>query len=381
MSSGSLFDSEPDRSSGRNTWLIGVVALVVIAGSAYGIVQYSKPVGPTYDERLAEKVRDSTVLMLEFRTFSGEDFRRQVLGKGRLERYIKVNDEAFFTYPEADDQEFNDFVAKYFYDGAKIDFGKEQDGIIKLGDYKLPVSPYAGHFFRTSLANIHIDPKLTLTFPYASANYTLSLEEMNNFVNDSQLYGGQMITRQPERSNRPTIIFANHGMMVARPEEPSLKRLADELLKDIGPDREARIQRLVDFVSYDIEYSFSEAVGSRETLKRASETLMTRTGDCSNKTILLASLLEQVGEEYIMLYCPQHITVAVPKGNYPDENKLDFTWNEKPWMVAETTLPGFQIGKTRVADAERLQTVQYVQDPKHVDVIFDANSFEVLKFF
>jgi hypothetical protein len=108
---------------------------------------------------------------------------------------------------------------------------------------------------------------------------------------------------------------------------------------------------------------------------------MTRSGDCSNKTILLASLLEQIGEEYILLYCPHHITVAVPQENFINENKLDFAWNQKPWMIAETTMPGFQIGKSRVADPALLTTVNYVQDPKNADVIFDANSFEVLKFF
>ena len=109
MSAGSIFEPEEDRAAGRKTWLIGVVALVVIAGAAYGIVQYSKPVGPTADEILAQKIRDSTVLMLDYSTFSGKDFREQILGKGRLEKYIKVNDEAFFTYPQSDEQEFNDF--------------------------------------------------------------------------------------------------------------------------------------------------------------------------------------------------------------------------------------------------------------------------------
>ncbi|MEP7077200.1 MAG: hypothetical protein ABI878_15450, partial [Acidobacteriota bacterium] len=124
----------------------------------------------------------------------------------------------------------------------------------------------------------------------------------------------------------------------------------------------------------------TEALGTRETLKRANETLMTGNGDCSNKTILLASLLEQIGEDYVLLYCPQHITVAVPQGNFSDENKLDFTWNQKPWIIAETTLPGFQVGKTRVQQAEILTHINYVQDPKNADVIFDANSYEVLKF-
>jgi hypothetical protein len=149
----------------------------------------------------------------------------------------------------------------------------------------------------------------------------------------------------------------------------------------VGTSREARIQRLVDFVSAEIEYSFTEAVGVRETLKRPSETLMTRSGDCSNKTILLASMLEQIGEEYLILYCPQHITVAVPRGNYANDNQLDFTWDDRSWMIAETTLSGFQVGTTLVNDTSRLQTVRYVQDPKHMDVIFDANSYEVLRFF
>jgi hypothetical protein len=70
----------------------------------------------------------------------------------------------------------------------------------------------------------------------------------------------------------------------------------------------------------------------------------------------------------------------VPQGNFADDNKLDFTWNQKPWMIAETTLPGFQVGKTKVQQADLLTHVNYVQDPKNADVIFDASSYEVLKF-
>ena len=50
-------------------------------------------------------------------------------------------------------------------------------------------------------------------------------------------------------------------------------------------------------------------------------------------------------------------------------------------MIAETTLAGFQIGQTRVSDINQLAKVDYVQDPKLSEVIFDASSFEVLKFF
>lgn len=381
MSAGSLFDPESRSGPNYKILAIGLIALLVLAGTGYSLYLYTKPVPRSADDILAEEIRNSTVMMLDYASFSGEEFRHQILGKGRLERYSKVNDEAFFTFPDASEQEFSDFVAKYFYDPAKIDFGKQQDGEIKLGDYELRISPAAAHFFRTNLANIRIEPKQNLVFPYQNVTYTLSLAEMLNFSNNSQTYGGKLIARVPERRDGPTFVFANHAIVVAKPSEPSLKRLADDLLKDVGPDREARIQRLVDFVSSEIAYNYTEAVGRRETLKRASETLMTRNGDCSNKTILLASLLEQIGEEYILLYCPQHITVAIPQGNFANENKLDFTWNQKPWLIAETTSPGFQIGKSLVTEPNRLTTVNYVQDPKLSDVIFDASSYEVLKFF
>ncbi len=381
MSAGSIFDSEAKTSSGRKTWLIGAAALVFMVGVAIAVVRYSKPEAPAASEILAEKIRADTVLMLQYPTFSGEEFRQQVLGKGRLVRYVRVNDEAFFVFPPSEEDEFSSFIANYFYDPKQIEFGKNEDGVLNVGDYKLPSGSEAARFFRTSLSNIHIHTDQTLTFPYSGGDYTLSLEEMEHLMNGSAIYGGAVITREPERSNRPSFLFANHGSMVTKPDEPSLKRLTDNLLKNSGPSREERIQRLVDFVSTDIEYSFTEAVGSSETLKRSSETLMTRNGDCSNKSILLASMLEQIGENYLLLYCPHHITVAVPQGDFPDENKLDFDWDAKRWMIAETTLPGFQVGTTKVLDAARLQTVKYVQDPKHVDVIFDAGTSEVLKYF
>jgi hypothetical protein len=382
MSSEDLFGSYTKSRSNFKSIAIGAAALVVLVSLGVGIVWFLKPVPPSVDEVLAREIRDNTVMLLDFQTYSGEEFREQILGKGRLLRYVKVNDEAFFIHPAVDEQELSDFLSRCFYDRAKIEFGGPDGyGNMKVGDYKVPESDETRHFFRTSLANIRIDAKKVLNFPYQTASYTLSLEEMNNFLNDSTLYGGKLIARTGARTDRPVTIFANHGIMVARPGEPSLERLAADLLKDVGPEREARVQRLVDFVSTEIAYNYIEGFGQRETLKRASETLMTRNGDCSNKTILLASLLEQIGEEYIILYCPQHITIAVPQGNFSLQNKLDFAWSDRNWVIAETTLSGFQVGTTVVADAARLQTVNYVQEPKHMQVIFDTNSFEPLNFF
>ena len=380
MSAGSIFESEEKRGGNFKIFAIAFIALVVMCGSGFGLYWYSKPAERSYDDVVGDEVRDTTVLMLAQPGFTGESFQEQILGKGRLVKFVWSLKDAYFVYPESDDAEFEAFLNKYFADRAKVDFGTAKGGELKLGGYSLPLSHDAARFFRTPLSNIRIDQKQDLSFPLKDVTYTISLNEMKNLANNSEVYGGRMVARVPDRRDGPQYIFANHGIMVAKPDEPSLKRLTEELLKDVEPTREARIQRLVDFVSNDIQYSYAEALGSRETLKRANETLMTGNGDCSNKTILLASLLEQINEEYILLYCPGHITVAVPQGGFPDDNKLDFNWSHKNWMIAETTLPGFQIGKTPVKESNRLTHINYVQDPKNADVIFDANSYEVLKF-
>lgn len=382
MSSGSLFNSESNSSPNRKFFIIAIIALIAVSASVYTLYEYSKPKKKTVAEKTAEEIRDSTVLMLAQPTFSGEDFRQQILGKGRLQRYVWDKKEVYFSFPQTDSRaEFEEFLNKYFADRAKVEIGEEKGGKIMLGKYTMTVSPENFYFFKTPLENIRIEPEQTLNFPFKNANYSLTLEEMRNYTNNSQVYGGKVVAEMSRTTQESPIAFANHGIMVAKPNEPSLQRLASELLKGIEDNREKKIQRLVEFVSNEIEYSYTEAVGGGETLKRADEILMTRSADCSNKTILLASLLEQIGEDYILLYCPQHITVAVPQGNFPNDNKLDFTWNGKPWMIAETTVPDFQVGKTRVQDFAKLTKVQYVQNPKETNIIFDANSYSLLKFY
>jgi hypothetical protein len=364
-------------------FLIGIVVLILVFVSVYGLYVFSKPVEKSRETILAEQIRDSAVMMLAQPRFSGKEFSAQILEKGEMHGFDWKKKEGYFSYPQTDQQEFDEYLNEHFADQAKIEMGTDIRGKIKLDDYTLTVSPEYFYFFKSSLENIKVDADETLNFPFKNVDYTLSLDELRNFANNSQVYGGKLIAETLRRKEDPLIVFANHGIMVAKPNEPSLQRLTNELLKDeaIGNDREKKIQKLVDFVSNEIEYSYTEAVGRSETLKRANEVLMTRTADCSNKTILLASLLEQIGEEYILLYSPQHITVAVPQGNFPNENKLDFEWNGKPWMIAETTLPDFQIGKTRVQEFTKLATVEYVQVPRQTDIIFDAHSYNLLKFY
>lgn len=381
MQSSGIFDEDDKKKSSYFLlYVIGFVALLIFAGIGYYFYQQSAPKYKTAEQVEATDIRDSTVFMLAQPSFSSDEFRSQILGKGRLQRIEVFEQTAFFIYPESSDEEFEEFTSKYFYHKKQLEMAKEANGRMYLGSYWVGRSPAAGRLFKTKINNVKLDTTQVLNFPFSNSNYEVSLAELKDYANNSRIYGGNLRAASSVRSDEPQYMFANHGIMVSKPDEPSLNRLIGQLMQGVADNREAKIQRLVDFVSNEIEYSFTEATAPQEKLKRASEVLMTRSADCSNKTILLASLLEQINEPYILLYYPRHITVAVPQGGFSNENKLDFTWEQKNWVIAETTAAGFQIGTSMLQDDSTFRRVNFVQNPKLSNVIYDAHSYEVLKF-
>ena len=44
-------------------------------------------------------------------------------------------------------------------------------------------------------------------------------------------------------------------------------------------------------------------------------------------------------------------------------------WHQSPWLIAETTSPGFQIGKSMVTEPSCLTSVRHIQDLKNSNVI------------
>lgn len=382
MNGTSLFDENPKKSFNKFT-VIFIILLVVGFGSAYGFYKYItfEPEIPA-EQIAAAKTRDAVVMLLAQPGFTGEAFRRQILGDVRMQRYMLDKKEIYFSAPESGEQEFNNAISNFVIDRQKLVFAEDAGGKFKLDKLSLKKTPETGYFFKTSLENLKFDANAEFEFPYQGVNYKLSMSELLDFADNKKVYGGRLAATTNPQIDGKAIMFGNHGAMVAKPDEPSLKRFVAQILGDAPENlpREVKIQKLLDFVTNQIEYDYREALGTNETLKRPNEVLMTRTSDCSNKTILMASMLEQIGEDYILLYCPRHITVAVPQGAFPLENNLSFTWEGKNWIAAETTLPAFQIGKTKIAQTDLLNTVLYVQKPKQTEIIFEADTFRPLEF-
>lgn len=374
--------------------ILAIVVALAMGGGAWAV--YRRSVSSSRDatgkrrqlvERTVdERTRDAVLSCLAQPGFVGTKVSEQVLGRVHFE-LLQVSDrEVYFSAPAPEKlgEAFESIVGRFVIDPKRIVMADDDAGRLRLGKYSLLRSEDKDVFFKTSVDNIKFDTGTVLKFPFKHATYTLDMHELEDFLINKSIFGGRMNARMEQTRAGRSVIFANHGAFVANPREPSLRRFVDELTRDIQPDsegaREARVQRVLDFVSNEIKYDMREATYNFELLKRPNEVLMSGESDCSNKAILLGSLLEQLGEDYLFVYTPDHITVAVKQGGFPARNGLFLGWQGEVWLIAEGTAPGFRIGVDRVREEARLKQFQHVQRPRDRDVIFDLATGRQLSF-
>ena len=385
----------PTRSRASKVILAAIITLAVAGGAwavyrrsagSRGEVQTGKRkqlVERTVDER----TRDAVLSCLAQPGFVGTKVSEQVLGPVHLEMLQVSDQEVYFSgpAPEKVGETFESMIARFINDPKRIVMA-EYDNVdrLRLGKYSLLRSADKHFFFKTPVDNIKFDSATVLKFPFKQATYTLDMRELEDFLRNKSIFGGRMNARMEQTREGKAIIFANHGAFVANPHETSLRRFVDELTRDIQPDtegaREARVQRVLDFVSREIKYDMRETTYNFELLKRPNEVLMSGESDCSNKAILLGSLLEQLGEDYLFVYTPDHITVAVKQGGFPVRNGLFLAWQAEVWLIAEGTTPGFRIGVDRLQEEARFKRFQHVQRPRDRDIIFDLATGRQLSF-
>lgn len=377
------------------TWkvIIAVIVMLAAGGGAWAVYRTVSSRGreatakrKLVERTVDERTRDALLSCLAQPGFVGTKVSEQVLGPVHLEMLQVSDREVYFSLPAPEKlgEAFESIVARFIIDPKRIVMAEDDEGRLRLGKYSLLRSEDKHLFFKTPLDNIRFDNATVLKFPFKQATYTLDMRELEDFLRNKSIFGGRMNARMEETRAGQPVIFANHGAFVANPQEPSLRRFVDELIRDIPPDgqgaREARVQRVLDFVSREIKYDERATTYNFELLKRPNEVLMSGESDCSNKAILLGSLLEQLGEDYVFVYTPDHITVAVKQGNFPASNGLYLAWQREVWLIAEGTAPGFRIGVDRVREEARFKRFQHLQRPRERDIIFDLATGRQLSF-
>ncbi|MCB0343815.1 MAG: hypothetical protein KDD66_01790 [Bdellovibrionales bacterium] len=333
----------------------------------------------------ADEISHTVLMALAQEGIIGPDLKRQILGDADIAGYIVDSGEVYFTHPKSDDKfavsrSFQRFCA----DVTKVGMLENESGRIEIpGGYVLRVDPKKKVVLVMSEDNFKVDPEMQLEFAYDGCSYKLTPRVLDSYLSNRAVYGGHLRMQIPG-SRRA---FYNHGAFVAKPDEPSLAAFVNAVTARANPKddnfREQRIQAWSAFVCGQIEYSDFEAWADVETLKRPNEVLMSRESDCSGKAILMASGLEQMGEEYLLCYYDGHIAVAVPQGQFLYRNGLGFKYQGRQWVLCETAVRGggpFFIGVTELElrGRTRDELPRYVQQPKDGRII-DVASGSALK--
>jgi len=305
------------------------------------------------------EVNEAALMLLAHPSFSGSLFSSQVLGEAKLVLYDLDKRELLFEIPVMQPSQQKALLGRFLADPSAVQMiGNDGEAAV----------------CRTAAENFRVNPDAVLRFPYARAEYSITLRELARYLKNVPLYGGKLevVVGRDDYSGRP-ICMANHGALVAKPGEPSLARLAQALAGG-SESREERIQSLVDFVTAEVAYDHEEADLSVETLKRPSEVLMSGRSDCSGKNILLASLLEQLGEDYLLVYTQNHISVAVRQGNFDVRRGHTFAFDGSAWILVEATAPGFVIGGSQVDYPGGAPQLKFLQRPREKNAVIDART-------
>ncbi len=343
----------------------------------YSPVKYLKfsaqdPYSPaTLRENLMTYIRHPRLLYAEF---GGQALAQKLFKEAWVEEYDQDEKEVYFGLEKdkVTTGSLQMYISDFVVDTLRVDVAKDEGKAIRLGDYTADRAKFhSAYFFKMPLDNLKFDIEQVLDF----GSYQISLREMADFMSLQSVYGGTLEVHSPGKKTLASILLANHGAFVAKPKEPSLQRFVATYFNNLPRaktyTREDRVQSLLDYVTKHIQYDSKEASSQKEWLKRPNETLISRRGDCSNKTILFASLLEQIDEDYLLIYLPGHISVAVRRGQFPTRNGLNFRWQGDEWVVAETTVFDFHIGGEVIENSELFKQIEYLQRPSQPGVLYN----------
>lgn len=359
----------------------GLVAVPLVLGMPGCKKADETNTSQTRTEQVQEgnQLRNTVLSYLSQPKFSNSNFMEHITGtKAELQMLDLRKGMVYLSIPES--HFTKEVLGELAVNSDLVEFGKTANGEfsgnrIELGDYVLRKP--GNYFFRFPSDNFRVDKKDTISIPYKSANYSITMQELQDFVGNKSVFGGYLnADTGTDRYGRHKVI-ANHGAFVASKRESSLERLVNSLVRNESTD-ERKAQRLLDFVTEELKYDYSDANSNAEVLKRPNEVLMTGGSDCSGKVILYASLLEQTDIDYRLVYMDRHITVAV-EGNYGDRNGLSFNIGNTTYSMAETTTKGFQIGRSRLK-RDIIEDIKYIQRPAEDSKIYDAKTGKPLPF-
>lgn len=306
------------------------------------------------------RYRESIVDYMSQPEFVSKDFVQQITGTQAQLQLFDMDEMMLYFAINRKDFDSSVTLNKLTINPERVQFGFPGDGVMILGEYILKGTER--YLFRFPKDDFIVDSTSSVKIPMGSFIYTVTVKELADFAENFSIYGNR---NDPEV--RKDIYVADHGAFISIKNEPSMKRLTEQLVLQ-SDSKEIKAQKLLDFVTSNIKFSQLEAYSGYEVLKRPNEIIMSGKSDCSGLTILYASLLEQTDMDYLLIYYPGHINVGV-SGNFAVKNSQKIIYGKKTYAIAETTVKGFIIGETMLEKDFTVEQIKYIQKPGNNSII------------
>jgi transglutaminase-like putative cysteine protease len=269
-----------------------------------------------------------------------------------------------------------DVIAAMLIDTTKITWAPCDTGDCTFGSLEGNVDSIFA--FRTAENNIKIPADAMITGYWKTKPYNMRFATLAA-QRDSTLYYSVPPKVLYDFEGNGTRHAANLAKYISKPGNEFLKQLADSVCKGKNSP-ESKAQALLNFVTQEIAYSYEDQWYQAEVTKNAAEVLVTGIADCSGKTTLYASLLEQVGIPHCILYFKGHASVGVA-GSFGTGNQYKHTIEGKQFYIAETTAANYEIGKTLLQNDEVLNKLIAYHFPAQSKSPRDAVTHEPLEAF
>src|SRR5215813_1499394 len=305
-----------------------------------------------------EAIRASIMTLLAYPKQSGTYIEPQLLGRARLELY-QVNDkDVYFYLPQSDSggERLEQAICRLAVNKSQVEIAEEKQGSFVFANRSFLRTPQKAAFLRVPLSNLRVDSDTPLRFPFEGAVYAPTVEEIHDFMRNERLFDGPLEAIPDSVSYGQPVLY-NAGIVVAKAGEPSLQRFVNDLTREIAANPEE---------------------GQFNIVKRANESLMTGKADYRNRAVLLGSMLEQIGEDYIFVYSRGYLAVAVKQGRFPAINEHQIRWEDTNWQLIDLTSPGFRIGQD--VPKSRPPATKYVQRPRQNNLIVNPATGKSLSF-
>lgn len=140
----------------------------------------------------------------------------------------------------------------------------------------------------------------------------------------------------------------NRGQFVSDPYDNEAIEDIAEMFESIGDDNDLSDREIVDLATkfvQQLEYTPDEvAVGFSQHTFYPLETLEDRGGDCEDTSVLLASILREMGYDVVLfaMWEEEHMALGVSGSEEIQGSHIEYDGNS--YYYLETTAPGYEIG-------------------------------------